>query len=61
MKKIRATLVVEFKYSNELMNYGDVCDTKIRQVINDASFLPCKLQVAEEFPDNTLPVITEKK
>jgi|TARA_B100001094_G_scaffold285916_1_gene300336 hypothetical protein len=42
-KVIRATLIVEVPYSNELLNYGDKLDAKLKQVVAEAPFLNCKV------------------
>lgn len=60
-RKIRATLVVEFDYDNALLTDGELCDQKIKQVIADAEFLPCRINSGTDFSDDTLPVISEKK
>jgi len=59
MKKIRATIVVEIPYSNELMNYGDKLNEKIKQVIADTKFVQCKVTAGNNFEDNSMPVIKE--
>lgn len=59
MKKIRANIVVELPYSNELLNYGDKLNKKIKQVIADTKFVQCKVTAGNNFEDNSIPVIKE--
>tara|TARA_Y100000389_G_C16946374_1_gene264348 strand:- start:75 stop:260 length:186 start_codon:yes stop_codon:yes gene_type:complete len=59
MKKIRANIVVELPYSNELLNYGDKLNEKIKQVIADTKFVQCKITAGTNFEDNSIPVIKE--
>ena len=59
MKKIRANIVVELPYSNELLNYGDKLNEKIKQVIADTKFVQCKVTTGNNFEDNSIPVIKE--
>lgn len=59
MKKIRANIVVELPYSNELLNYGDKLNEKIKQVIADTEFVQCKITAGDNFEDNSMPVIKE--
>jgi hypothetical protein len=59
MKKIRATIIVELPYSNELLNYGDKLNEKIKQVIADTKFVQCKVTAGSDFKDNSIPVIKE--
>ncbi len=59
MKKIRANIVVELPYSNELLNYGDKLNEKIKQVIADTKFVQCKITAGDNFEDNSMPVIKE--
>lgn len=59
MKKIRAHIVVELPYSNELLNYGDKLNEKIKQVIADTKFVQCKVTAGNNFEDNSIPVIKE--
>jgi hypothetical protein len=61
MKKIRAYIVVELPYSNELLNYGDKLNKKIKQVIADTKFVQCKVIAGNNFEDNSIPVIKETK
>ncbi len=61
MKKIRANIVVELPYSNELLNYGDKLNKKIKQVIADTKFVQCKVTAGNNFEDNSIPVIKETK
>lgn len=61
MKKIRAYIVVELPYSNELLNYGDKLNKKIKQVIADTKFVQCKVTAGNNFEDNSIPVIKETK
>ena len=46
-KVIRATITVEVPYSNELLNDGTKLDKKLRTVINNAKFIPCKITAGE--------------
>ena len=50
MKIIRSTITVEVPYSNELMNYGDKLNDKLKQVIADTDFIPHKTQAGELEP-----------
>ena len=59
MKKIRANIVIELPYSNELLNYGDKLNEKIKQVIADTKFVQCKVTAGNNFEDNSIPVIKE--
>ena len=43
-RTIRATITVELPYSNDLLLYGDRLDAKIREVINNADFIPCEIK-----------------
>ena len=61
MKKIRANIVVELPYSNELLHYGDKLNKKIKQVIADTKFVQCKVTAGNNFEDNSIPVIKETK
>ncbi len=55
MKVIRATIVVEVPYENELMNYGTKLDKEIRKVIDNTPFINCHLEAGELEP--TAPVL----
>jgi hypothetical protein len=46
-KVIRATITVEVPYSNELLNDGTKLDKKLRTVIKNAKFIPCKITAGE--------------
>ena len=56
MKIIRATITVEDPYSNELMNYGDKLNDKLKQVIADTDFISHETQAGDLQPC-TRPVI----
>jgi len=56
MKIIRATITVEVPYSNELMNYGDKLNDKLKQVIADTDFISHETQAGDLQPC-TRPVI----
>jgi len=58
MKTIRATITVEVPYSNELMNYGDKLNKKLKQVIADTEYIPHQTEAGELKPC-TRPVIKE--
>ena len=47
MKTIRATIQIEVPYTNELMNYGSKLDKELRKVIDNASYINCKLEAGE--------------
>ena len=55
-KIIRATITVEVPYSNELMNYGDKLNKKLKQVIADTDFIQHETQAGNLEP-TTRPVI----
>ena len=57
MKKIRATIIVEVPYDNELMNYGSKLDKELRRVINKAPYLNCSLEAGNL--ESTAPVIRD--
>lgn len=57
---IRATITVEVPYSNELMNYGDKLNKKIKQVIADADYIPHETQAGNLKPSKR-PVLKETK
>lgn len=59
MKTIRATIQVEVPYTNELMNYGSKLDDEIRKVIDNASYLSCKVEAGELEP-NGMPTLRLK-
>ena len=50
MKIIRATITIEVPYENELMNYGDKLNKKLKQVIADTDFIPHETQAGELAP-----------
>ena len=50
MKIIRATITVEVPYSNELMNYGDKLNDKLKQVIADTDFISHETQAGDLQP-----------
>ena len=58
MKTIRATITVEVPYSNELINYGDKLNKKLKQVIADTDYIPHQTEAGELKPC-TRPVIQE--
>lgn len=58
MKTIRATITVEVPYSNELINYGDKLNKKLKQVIADTDYIPHQTEAGELKPC-TRPVIKE--
>ena len=51
MKKIRATIQIEVPYTNELMNYGSKLDKELRKVIDNASYINCKLEAGNLEPN----------
>ena len=55
-KTIRATIQVEVPYSNELMNYGSKLDKELRKVIDNTSFINCKLE-AGNLKTNGIPTL----
>lgn len=57
-KIIRATITVEVPYDNELMNYGDKLNKKLKQIIADTDFIPHETQAGNLKPC-TRPVIKE--
>jgi len=59
-KIIRATITVEVPYDNELMNYGDKLNKKLKQIIADTDFIPHETQAGNLKPC-TRPVIKETK
>lgn len=46
-KIIRATITVEVPYENELMNYGHKLNAKLREVIDNADYIPCEIEAGE--------------
>ena len=58
-KTIRATITVEVPYKNEYMNYGDVLNKKLKQVIADTDFIPHETQAGNLEPC-TRPVIRDE-
>lgn len=51
MKTIRATIQIEVPYTNELMNYGSKLDKELRKVIDNASYINCKLEAGNLEPN----------
>ena len=58
-KIIRATITVEVPYSNELMNYGDKLNKKLKQVIAETNYIPHETQAGNLEP-TTRPVIRDE-
>lgn len=58
-KIIRATITVEVPYENELMNYGDKLNKKLKQIIADSEFVQHEALVGNLQPSKR-PVIREK-
>ena len=58
-RTIRATITVEMPYSNDLLLYGDKLDAKLRDIINNADFIPCKI-TAGELDYSKRPVIRDE-
>ena len=58
-RTIRATITVEMPYSNDLLLYGDKLDAKIRDIINNADSIPCKI-TAGELDYSKRPVIRDE-
>jgi len=58
-KIIRATITVEVPYSNELMNYGDKLNKKLKQVIAEIDYIPHETQAGNLEP-TTRPVIRDE-
>ena len=58
-KLIRATITIEVPYENELMNYGDKLNKKLKQIIADTDFIPHETHAGELEPCKR-PVIREK-
>jgi DNA polymerase IIIc chi subunit len=56
MKIIRSTITVEVPYENELMNYGDKLNKKLKQIIADTDFIPHETEAGELAPSKR-PVI----
>lgn len=59
-KKIRATIVVDMPYDNELMNYGNKLNDKIRTILNQ-QYICCQVEAGYLRNDIGIPIITEKK
>jgi len=55
-KIIRATITIEVPFDNELMNYGDKLNKKLKQVIADTDYISHETQAGELEPC-TRPVI----
>jgi len=51
LKTIRATIQIEVPYTNELMNYGSKLDKELRKVIDNASYINCKLEAGNLEPN----------
>ena len=58
-KIIRATITVEVPYSNELMNYGDKLNKKLKQVIAETDYIPHETQAGNLKP-TARPVIRDE-
>lgn len=58
-KIIRSTITIEVPYENELMNYGDKLNKKLKQIIADTDFIPHETHAGELEPCKR-PVIREK-
>jgi hypothetical protein len=58
-KIIRATITVEVPYENELMNYGDKLNKKLKQIIADTDYIPHETSAGNLQPSKR-PVIREK-
>ncbi len=50
MEIIRATINIEIPYRNDYMNYNEMLNKKLKQVIADADFIPCKVKAGELEP-----------
>ena len=63
MKTIRATIQIEVPYANELMNYGSKLDKELRKVIDNTSYISCKLEAGDLEPNGkpTLRIADETK
>lgn len=59
-KKIRATIVVDMPYDNELMNYGNKLNDKIKTILNQ-QYICCQVEAGYLRNDIGIPIITEKK
>ena len=59
-KIIRATITVEVPYDNELMNYGDKLNKKLKQIIADTDFIPHETSAGNLKPSKR-PVLKETK
>ncbi len=57
MKVIRATVIVEVPYTNDLMNNGTELDIELRKVIDKASFLNCKIVACDDDAKEQQPII----
>ena len=57
-RKIRATITIEVPYSNELMNYGDKLNKKLKQVIADTDYIPHQTEAGHLEP-TTRPVVSD--
>ena len=58
-KIIRATITVEVPYENELMNYGDKLNKKLKQIIADTDYIHHETSAGNLQPSKR-PVIREK-
>ena len=59
-KIIRATITIEVPYDNELLNYGNKLDQKLREVIDRTKHLSCSAQAGNLEP-STEPVLERLK
>tara|TARA_B100002019_G_C21265621_1_gene599256 strand:+ start:80 stop:271 length:192 start_codon:yes stop_codon:yes gene_type:complete len=55
-KTIRATITVEVPYENELLNYGNKLNAKIREVINNSDYITCEVEAGNLEP-NGRPIL----
>tara|TARA_Y100001972_G_scaffold124918_1_gene175112 strand:- start:1669 stop:1872 length:204 start_codon:yes stop_codon:yes gene_type:complete len=47
---IRATINIEIPFRHDYMNYNEMLNKKLKQVIADADFIPCKVIAGELEP-----------
>lgn len=59
-RKIRATVIVELPYSNELLQDNKKLNNKIRAVLAQGEF-PCTVQTGKDLPFTGTPVTTHKE
>jgi len=59
MKKIRATIVVDLPYDNELLNYGYKLRKEILDVLGDN--FACAVHTGDDLPKNIGAPINEKR